>query len=177
MKFILLNWVKYYTKEVGKALKVTSTGAMIILTIVFIKYKPVYQVNLAGTSLGYIENKDKIELKIKNYLEDTTGNVAFKEQVTKPEYEFKLVNRDKQIQEKEVLMAIEDSTIVTYRTYAITVDGTMQAVVSSQEEAKSIIENMKADVSPEIGLNVGIVEQYSNDLNIQTRRRSNRNLK
>lgn len=166
--FILLNWVKYYTKEIAKALKVTSIGAVIILTIVFIKYKPAYEVNLAGTKLGYIENKDKIELKTKNYIEDTTGNVAFKEQVAKPEYELKLINRDKQTQEKEVMMAIEDSTITTYKIYAVVVDGQTQATVETEEKAKNIVDTIKADVSTEVGLELGIIEQYTTDFNIQT---------
>lgn len=167
--FILLNWVKYYTKEIAKALKITTFGAMIILTVVFIKYKPAYEVHFSGEKLGYIKSKDKIELKIKKYMEDTSGNVAFKEQSTVPEYELKLVNRDKKTQEKEVLMAIENSTIVTYKTYAVTVDGVAQTTVSSEEEAKMIVTNLKADVDENvIGLNVGIVEQYTTDLNLQT---------
>lgn len=167
--FILLNWVKYYTKEIGKALKITSFGAMIILTVIYVKYKPAYEVSLSGESLGYIENKDKIELKIKNYMEDTTGNVAFKEQTARPEYQLKLINRDKSTQEEEVLMAVQNSTITTYKIYAVTVDGAVQTTVSSEEEAKAIVDNMKADVDEvAIGLNVGITEQYTTDLNIQT---------
>lgn len=167
--FILLKWVKYYTKEIAKALNVISVGSIIILAVVFIKYKPAYEVKISNEKLGYVENKDKIELKIKNYIEDTTGNVAFKEQTVKPEYELKLIDRDKQTQEKEVLMAVENSTITTYKTYAVVVDGNVQTTVSTEEEAKCVVDNMKADVDEvEIGLNVGIIEQYTTDLNIQT---------
>jgi len=167
--FILLNWVKYYTKEVAKALKVASVGAIIILTLVIIKYKPAYEVKLAGQELGYISNKDKIELKIEKYIEDTTGNIAFREQIVKPEYEFKLINRDTKTQEKEVLIAMQDSTITTYKTYAVTVDGEVKTTVSTEEEAKNIIDIMKSDVDlATIKLNLGIVEQYTTDLNFQT---------
>ena len=172
--FILLNWVKYYTKEIAKALKVTSFGAVIILTVICIKYKPAYEVTISGEKLGYVENKDKIELKIKKYIENTTGNIAFREQTKRPAYELKFVNRDKQTQEKEVLMAVEDSTITTYKTYAVTVDGTTKTTVSSEEEAKSIVNNMKADIDENaIGLNIGIVEQYTTDFNIQTPEEAN----
>lgn len=166
---ILLNWVKYYTKEIAKALKITIFGTMMILTVVCIKYKPAYEVSLYGERLGYVKDKDKIELKIKNYIEDTTGNVAFKEQTVTPAYELKLINRGKQTQEKEVLMAVEDSTITTYKIYAVTVDGATQTTVSSEAEAKTIIDNIKSDVDDvAIGLNVGIVEQYTTDFKIQT---------
>lgn len=167
--FILLNWVKYYTKEMAKALKITSIGFGIILTVVVIKYKPAYAVTLAGTELGYVENKDKIELKIKNNLEDTSGNIAFKEQIAVPEYTLKLISRDKQTQEKDVLVAVEKSTITTYRTYAVTVDGNVQATVATEEEAKNIVENLKSDINAEaIGFKIGIVEQYTTDLNWQS---------
>ena len=167
--FILLNWVKYYTKEIGKALKLMSIGTVIILTVIILKYKPAYEVTLSGEKLGYVENKNKIELKIKNYIEDTTGNIAFKEETAKPEYELKLINRDKQTQEKEVLAAVEKSTITTYKVYAVTVDGQVQTKVSTEEEAKNIIDNMKSDIDEvAIGLNVGIIEEYTTEFNIQT---------
>lgn len=168
--FILLKWVKYYTKEISKALKVTCIGAVMILTIVVLKYKPAYEVTLSNQKLGYVENKDKIELKIKNYIQDTSGNIAFKEETVKPEYQLKLINRDRQTQEKEVLMAVEDSTNITYKIYAVTVDGQTQATVSTEEEAKNIVDCMKADVDEiAVGLNVGIVEEYTTEFNIQTK--------
>ena len=166
--FILLNWVRYYTKEIAKALKICTIGTGIILTVVCIKYKPAYEVKLAGQALGYIENKDKIELKIKKYIEDTSGNIAFREQDSKPEYELKLINRSKQTQETEVLAAVENSTVTTYITYAVVVDGNKQTTVESEEEAKTIVEQMKEGVSEEIGLNVGIVEEYTTDFKIQS---------
>ena len=162
--FILKKWVKYYTKEIAKALSIPVIGTGIILTLVIAKYKPAYQVTMAGENMGYIENKEDIELKIENYLDDMTGNVAFKELTQRPEYEFKLINRDKQTQEEDVMVAVMDSTIVTYKTYAVTVDGSIQILVSSEEEAKNIAQNFKTDINEEIVMNVGIIEQYTTDL-------------
>ncbi len=105
--FILLNWVKYYTKETTKALKIISIGTMLILSVVFIKYKPAYAVTLAGQELGYVKNKEKLEVKIQNYIEDTSGNVAFREQLVAPEYKLKLVDKNKRFEEKQVQLAIE----------------------------------------------------------------------
>lgn len=164
--FILKSWVKYYTKEIMKALKIISIGIIIVLTIILIKYRPAYEVTLAGEKIGYIENRDKIELKIKNYLEDTSGNIAFKEETKKPEYELKLINRDKDTEESEVLLAVEDSVIITYKNYAVAVDGDIKTTVETEEEAKNIVTNMKSDINEsEINLNVGIVEQYTTDTN------------
>ena len=93
MKFILVNWVKYYTKEAFKTLKVVTAGSAIIVSVAFIKYRPVYKVTLSGETIGYIQNKESIESKIDNYLNDTTGNIAYRDIKDMPEYEFKLVNR------------------------------------------------------------------------------------
>jgi len=169
--FILLKWVKYYTKEMAKALGITLFGAMLILLSILIKFKPVYEVDLSGERLGYIQNKENIEENFKNYIEDTSGNVAFKEQLGAPEYEFKLINRDEETNEEEILLALEENIVkTTYKTYAVTVDGSKQAIVSTEEEAAEVIEIIKSDVnSEEIGLNIGIVEEYSDDLNLQSR--------
>ena len=162
--FILKNWVRYYTKEIAKALSIPVIGTGIMLTLVVAKYKPAYQVTMAGENLGYIENKGKIEENIKNYLDDTTGNVAFKEVAELPKYEFKLINRGRQTQEEEVMLAVANSATVTYKTYAVTVDGSIQVLVSSEEEAKNVAQNFKTDLNEEIVMNVGIIEQYTNEL-------------
>lgn len=168
MNFILRNWVKYYTKEIAKALAIPAVGTGIILTLVVVKYKPAYEVTFAGENLGFIENKEDVELDIKNYLEDTSGNVAFKEVASLPEYEFKFINRDKQTVEDAVMTAVADSTKITYRTYAVTVDGNVQVIVGSEEDAKNIAQSFKTDINEEIEMNVGIVEQYTNTLTINS---------
>lgn len=164
----ILNWVKYYTKEATKTLGIIAFATFIILTVIIAKYKPAYEVKLAGEKVGFVENNETLNNKIENYLNDITGNVAFKEQTLIPEYQLKLINRDKKLQEDEILLAIENSTIITYKTYAVTVDGEVKTTVESEEEAKNIVDIMKADVSEEVGLNVGIIEQYSNELNLQS---------
>lgn len=144
---------------------------MIILLIVAIKYKPVYEINLSGEKLGYVENKDNIELEFENYIEDTSGNVAFKEKTVNPEYELKLVSRNTETsEESDILLAIENTVKVIYRTYAVTVGGEKKTSVSTVEEATEIVENVKSDVDSEtIGLDIGIVEEYSEDLELQSK--------
>lgn len=164
----ILNWMKYYTKETAKALKIISIGAMLILSVVFIKYKPAYAVSLAGQELGYVKNKEKLEVKIQNYIEDTSGNIAFREQLVAPEYELKLVDKTKRFEEKQVQLAIEDSAITMYRIYAVTIDGNVQTTVSTEEQAKTMIDNMRTELDSNIELNAGIIEQYTMDYKIQT---------
>lgn len=166
MNFILGNWVKYCTKEAAKTLKLVTIGSAIVITVVCIKYKPAYKVTISGETIGFVDNENIIKAKIEKYINDSTGNIAFREIKELPEYELKLINRDKETDEKQIMLAVKDLTTTTYKTYAVTSDGEQKAIVATQEEAENIINEIKADLNAEIDLKLGIVEVYSTDLNI-----------
>ena len=168
MNFILGNWVKYYTREAFKTLKVVTVGSAIIVSVAFIKYRPVYKVTLVGETIGYTENKELIESKIEEYLKDTTGNIAFREIDTRPEFEFKLINRSEETKNSTILAAVEDTVTTTYKTYAITVDGETKATVSSQEEAENIVSELNEDLDKNIDLQLGITQEFTTELNLNT---------
>lgn len=177
MNFILKSWVKYYTKEAVKTLKIVTIGSAIIITIAFVKYKPAYKVTLAGDTIGFITNRDLIEAKIEKYIKDTSGNIAFREIAQLPEYEFKLINREKDSEEKEVMLAVQNMTTTTYKVYAVTSDGEQKAVVSTQEEADSIINEIKSDLKDGVDLKLGIAEVYTTELNIESKEIATNTLK
>lgn len=164
MNFILGSWVKYCTKEVGKTLKLVTIGSAIIITVVCIKYKPAYKVTISGETIGFVEDKNVIEAKIEKYINDTTGNIAFREVDKLPEYELKLINREQKLETKNIMLAVENLTTTTYRTYAVTSDGENKAIVATQDEAEQIINEIKSDLKSEIDLKLGIVEIYSTEL-------------
>jgi len=168
VKFILLNWVKYCTKEVAKTLKLVTIGMTIVLTVVCIKYKPGYKVTISGETVGFIENRKVIEAKIEKYINNTDGSVAFREIDELPKYEFKLVDRKTQIDEKEVMLAVKDAITTTYKLYAVTVDGEQKAVVESQEKAENLINEIKSGVNSEIDLKLGIIENYTTEYSIDS---------
>ncbi|MBQ7411247.1 MAG: M23 family metallopeptidase [Clostridia bacterium] len=169
MNFILRNWVKYYTKEAIKTLKLVTIGSAIVITVVCVKYRPAYKVTISGETIGYVENRDLIEKKIDKYINNTSGNIAFREISNLPEYEFKLVNREKELRDKDVMLAVENLTTTTYRFFAVTSEGEQKAVVSSQEEAESVINEIKADLNKDVDLKLGIVEVYTTDTNVSTK--------
>lgn len=160
MKFILKNWVIYYTKEVAKTLKLITIGLAMVLTVVCVKYKPVYKVTISGETIGYVENRKLIEAKIDKYINNTSGNIGFREIDALPEYEFKFVNREKETGDDIIMAAIEDLTTTTYRFYAVLADGERKAIVENIEEAEYIIDEIKSDLSDEINLELGILEVY-----------------
>lgn len=169
MNFILINWVKYCTKEAMKTLKLVTIGSAIVITVVCVKCKPAYKVTISGETIGYVENQNLIEKKIEKYINDNSGNVAFREIEVLPEYEFKLINRDKELNEKAIMLAVENLTTTTYRFYAVTSDGEQKTVVASQEEAESIISEIKADLNEEVDLKLGIVEVFSTDNTVSSK--------
>lgn len=169
MNFILRNWVKYYTKEAIKTLKLVTIGSAIVITVVCVKYKPAYKVTISGETIGYVENRDLIKKKIEKYINNTSGNIAFREINNLPEYELKLVNREKELKDKDVMLAVENLTTTTYRFFAVTSEGEQKAVVGSQEDAESIINEIKADLNKDVDLKLGIVEVYTTDTNISTK--------
>ncbi len=168
MKLILINWIKYCTKEAIKTLKLVTIGSAIVITVVCIKYKPAYKVTISGETIGYVDDENIIKAKIEKYLKDTSGNVAFREISELPEYEFKLINRDKKTEDKEVMFAVQDLTTTTYKAYALTLDGEQKAVVATQEEAENIINQLKVDLKEEIDLKLGIIDVYSTEFNFNS---------
>lgn len=165
MNFILRNWVKYYTKEAMKTLKLLTIGSAIVVTVVCIKYRPAYKVTVSGETIGYVEDRNLIENKIKKYMDCTEGNIAFREIAVLPEYEFKLVNREKDVNNQNVMLAIENLTTTTYRFYAVTSDGEQKTIVKTQDEAESIINEIKSDLKKDVDLKLGIVEVFKTDVN------------
>ncbi len=163
MNFILRNWVKYYTKEAMKTLKLVTIGSAMVVTVVCIKYKPAYKVTVSGETIGYVENLELIENKVEKYMNSTEGNVAFREIEETPKYEFKLINRDKNVSNQDVMLALEKLTTTTYKFYAVTSDGEQKAIVASQDEAESIINEIKTDLNKDVDLKLGIVEVYKTD--------------
>ena len=132
-----------------------------ILLIVCIKYKPAYEVTLAGEILGYVKDKNYIETKLNKFINDTNNNIAFREISENPVYALKFINKDKKTEEKSVMLAIENATTTTYRNFAVTADGEQKAVVHSETEAEDIINQIKEGLDGTVDLKLGITEIYT----------------
>ncbi len=168
MKFILINWVKYCTKEAVKILKLVTIGSAIVITVVCIKYKPAYEVTISGETIGFVENDNIVKAKVEKYIKDTSGNVAFREMTEMPKYQFKLINKNKETEDKQIMLAIKDLTTTTYKAYGITLDGEQKAVVATQEEAQNLINELKSDLKEEVDLKLGIIDVYSTEFNFNS---------
>ena len=138
----------------------------IIFAIIFIKFKPIYQVNIAGKDIGYIEDKDDVIEKIEESLEndnETIDSITF---TIKPEYELKLVNRTIDTNEEKVFEEIAKNTVVTYKYYEIALNESVISKVATIEEAEQLINEIKEQKGKEIeenNINLTVAEKFTEE--------------
>ena len=163
MNLILEKKIKYYTKECTKWTTLLVFGILVINLAIIMKYKPVYVVTLSGETIGVVRNKQEIEDAINDYTQNVTEDIAYINLEEMPKFELKFVGKDEQTSEEDVLIAVKDSAIVTYRRYAITLEGEQKAVVYSLDEAKNVVEEIKEEFDGDLDLNIGVVEIYESN--------------
>ena len=144
MNFILKHKLRFYTKETFKFLNLMLIALVIIIGIAIIKYKPIYEVKLAGNKIGYVNDKKEFEntivAQIENYKSKNVYNVEIQE---KPEYALKLVSRKQETNEGEIVMAMQKDMIITYKYFDIYVDGEKISSVDTLEKAQEIVNEIK----------------------------------
>lgn len=172
-----MKWVrKNCTKDVFKPLKITIAISIVVITIMFINFKPAYKVMVAGEAIGFVSNKELVNEEINKYTNDITGNIVDKKIIDYPEYNFQFISRNQETNEKEVIEKVEENAITTYKAYAINFNGEQKAIINSQEEADNIINEIKKDLNEEIELNFDVTEVYSNNFNVMSKEDTKKNL-
>lgn len=160
--YILNKKLKYYTKEVLRFTNIIVVGMLVITAIVFLKYKPVYKVTLAGEDLGYIANKEEFEKIIEENIINKQGeNIAFVTLDEEPKYELAFVNNNEETSEENIFASIEIASTTTYTSYAITLNGENKEYVANKEEAEQLVEEMKTEYSEDLDFEIGIVQVYT----------------
>lgn len=155
--------MKYYTKELGKAFGIILFSFSIIMVMILLKYKPVYEVDLAGKKIGYVSQKEEIEQAIADYQNYRENNVAFIEIKELPTFEKKWLNNKIDTNEEEVLLAVKDESVVTYHSYAIKLDGETKQEVRTVEEAEEVVNHIKEAYSDNLELDLTIQECYETE--------------
>ncbi len=160
MKLILNLKIKYYTKEIFKYFNIGIIGIVFIIAIILIKYKPIYEVSIAGEEIGYINSKEELKESVKESILGENKNVDMVDLKNKPEYELKLVSKSVRTNEDEVISKIEENTVVTYKYYEIALNNQTVETVNTLEEAEEIVNKAKQD-NKQQELNLSIVEKYT----------------
>lgn len=131
--------------------------------MIFIKYKPVYKVTIDEQQIGIIQNKEEIEDTIKDYLNQEDEQIAFVTLKKEPQYELVFTENTVKTNEEEVLLAVKDATIITYRMYAIILAGQQKAIVETLDDAQAVVEEIKQEFKQDLELDLTITEIYDNN--------------
>lgn len=162
---ILIKKLKYGTKEMMKVFSIMAIGLGLIIAIILMKYKPTYEVTIQGIKIGYVNSKNSFEEKISNEIINQEGtNIDFVILNTQPEYELKLMSKNQKTNEDTIIAKLKNETSITYKYFAVTLDNEVQAAVNTLDEAKTVVDDIKAKYSNEIELNLQVIEQYTNNL-------------
>lgn len=135
----------------------------IIIAIILIKFKPIYKVSIDGKEIGYIQNKYQFETQINKILdEDEKQNIAFVNIINIPKYEIKLVEKQVNTNEEDIILALKNNSEITYYRYAITIDNKTVEYVNTLEEAENIISSVKTNVKETT--NIDAVKTYTKNV-------------
>ena len=127
-----------------KLLLILAVSAIIILAIVKFVYRPMYSVTFNGEFVGYVQDKDKLENRIKEYMKTGEGsNVAFVDIPTLPEYKVCLLKKDKVASDNEIYEMVKATGTTYYKYYAITVGNEDKIYVPDKETAEEVITKLK----------------------------------
>ena len=120
MNLISIRKLKFYTKEGLKLFNIALLAFGFIISVVLVKYKPMYEVKVSGIDVGYVENKKALNETIESNIENYSSKIIDKVELTEnPEYKLKLVEKTQEDNENEVIVALQKKLEITYKYYEI----------------------------------------------------------
>lgn len=170
MNIISIKPLKFYTKDILKFLNIILIASSFIIAIVLIKYKPMYEVKIQGTEVGYVESKKALNESIKNNIENYNNkNIEEVKLNVSPEYQLKLVERTQEENESDIIIALQNELEITYRYYEVAFKGEKIDAVEDKETAEKLVNDIKelSDEKVELEINEKTTENL-NELNINT---------
>lgn len=152
--------------HIRRTIKITILSLIaifIIIGAVALFYKPTYSVTLDGESIGYTENKSKLQSKINEYIDNGEDeNVAFVQVEKLPEYRLCLLKKDIVANDDEIFNKIKEQGTTYYRYYAIAENNEEKAYVPKFDEAENVVNTLKEKESTNID-NISIIEKYETE--------------
>ena len=103
-----------------------------------------YEVKLSGEEVGYIESKKALSELITDNVENyESENIKKVELTQNPEYELKLVEKTKESNESEIVIALQKELEITYKYYEIASAEEVIEKVNTLEIAEQIVNDIK----------------------------------
>ena len=150
-----------------------AVALVIILAIILLKYKPSYKVTLLGQEIGYVDNEAELEERIQQEIIDMEGkNIDFVSLDNMPNYELKLVSRNQETNEEEIMLALKENARIMYKYYAVILNEETVGLVDNMDEAEQAINQIKEEhKDDEVNLELSVTENYTenmSDISIET---------
>lgn len=149
-----------------KFVSLTFIGAILIVALMALIYKPIYKVTINGEKVGYCADKKALQRKINSYMEkgeDEEEGLAFIQIDELPEYELCLLKKGIVTNDDEIYETVKQTGVKYYRYYAILESDTEKAYVATFSKAENIIATLKKKESTNIN-KITIVEKYETSL-------------
>lgn len=143
-----------------------AIGLGLIVAIILLKYKPIYKVTLSGQEIGYVKDETELEERIQSEIIGMEGkNIDFVSLDNMPDYELKLVNREQETNEEEIMIALKENATIMYKYYAVILNNETQAFVDNIEEAEQAVNKIKEEHKKDtIELDLQITENYTENI-------------
>lgn len=161
-----LKKIYVYIRGTIKLISLTLVSIVIIVSAIIILYKPIYKVTINGEKIGYCEDKETLQNKINDYMEngeEGQQNVAFVQIDDMPEYQMCLQKKGIETNDEEIFNQIKETGVTYYRYYTIADDGKEKISVATFEEAENAISELKKKESQN-SKDLTIIEKYEIEL-------------
>lgn len=162
----VLKKIYVYMRGTVRLISLVVVAAVIIVAAIVLLYKPIYKVSINGKKIGYCEDKETLQIKINNYMEngeEGQKNVAFVQIDDMPEYQMCLQKKGIETNDEEIFNKIKETGITYYRYYAVADENKEKIYVATFEEAENAIKELKKKESRN-SKDLTIVEKYEIEL-------------
>lgn len=155
-----------YLRGAVRLVSLTVVGIVIIVAAIILIYKPIYKVTIDGKKIGYCEDKEALQNKLNDYMEngeEGQKNVAFVQINDMPEYQMCLQKKGITTNDEEIFNKIKETGVTYFRYYTIADDGKEKLSVATFEEAENTIKELKKKESQN-SKDLTIIEKYEIEL-------------
>lgn len=137
--------VKYYSRKAIKYTLITVVLTFILLLIGYLKFKPVFIVKFNGQAIGIVNDSVQVESELDSYLKNPVAPVAVATIDQKPEFELTFAVKNVETDEVKVKDTIDSNIEKTYKFYEVKLADEVFGVVSSEEEAQKVVNEIKEE--------------------------------
>lgn len=132
-----------------------------MISVISIKHRPMYRVSISGIELGYVENKNALEEKVKeSILEEQEKNVDNIDIKANPKYELTFVDTTVASTEEQIIETVKQDVTITYKYYELALNNETMESCNTLEEAENLVNTIKQE-TPEQDLDLSIIEKYT----------------